>query len=305
MAIGKLAPSGPSEEGWSKAEAWNTCNQLYGYGQFLGIARSSKEAQARGLAIHQVIGQHYLRVKARQEGTDPDEWVPPERAVTTAIARGEMEPECMKWNDLAMTIYNVNFDPEQVAGPIVLGVEVPLGMTCGVLDVPGHPQDGQPIVYEPRIDLLEQYKDGKVYATDFKSASNYGIDTVEGYSMSGQFHGMQVLLDLHYGEAAGTSLLAVVESTAPFKIQRPRLIAAPAAVKRFVARHVYRVHERARVELAVARGELDPWALPATTVAHMCRHRYGRCHYYDLCARGPAALKPAEKERLKGRKVQE
>lgn len=292
---GGLAPARPSGRGSSYWFSFMVCPQFHCYRHWLKVlgggdglqVRWGSPAQNFGSCVHQGQAQAWLKIQSYQQGRDPKDWMEPEEAIRYAMAEGALGPlDQSEWDRLGFVLDHSL--PQGLDGhPWVLAVEQVASWQFGMLNLPGHPEHGQPLVYEPRQDLVLADAAGRVYVVDHKTtgASKPGT-TSKSYSMSGQFLAARAAGRERFGAHYGGVMLNLIPTRPPWGGAMKVLDAAPAAERRVQQRMVEAAHYKAELERATILGQLDPWAWPAVMDEKVCIHKYGECEALELCRWG-------------------
>jgi len=213
-----LPPSGPSGSGWSSIGPFMVCPQRWAYRNLLGIGCDGSPAMTLGSAVHLALAAHYLRVQAKQKGQDPDVYAHPRDVAAIAIQRGELpDMDDEAWRRYSRVLDAVIPKREYEAYTIV-AVEDTLPISVGTLRAPGHPQDGQPITYAPRLDLVVQDKKGRYWIRDHKTASVPSKARV-AYALHGQFLAMRQIGRVRYGQNFGGAQLHLIQTIPPYNVE--------------------------------------------------------------------------------------
>lgn len=293
--------TGPAQYGSSGVKAFTKCPQLYAYNKFVWKEDKgeSEGALALGSAMHFALAHHYLRVRERQLGNDPDTWYPAIQAVELGLLEGVLDPISPEQLQTVRDIYRMRFNPDQRGGGKVLYVEESLDLDMGELDMPGHPDHGKPILYNPRLDLVQDSpveapkgKDKMVWLTDHKTASSPSGKTINGYKIDRQFQLMHLIGTTYFGENFGGVFLNLIQTVPPYSIEKVPIPSSPFLQAREQRRYIEMFHYRARLELETLRGERSPFDWPNAEQETACIGRYGECAGYRLCWAGPASRAP-------------
>lgn len=264
------------------------CEQLYVYKK-AGLVGDGpgNTGRARGTAMHLVMAHHWKRIQAIQEGRDPDEWYPPLEALQVARGRGVV----VITDEVSVQVaemYARNFRSDDPRAPRVLHVEESLPIDCGVLDCPGHPDHGQPIIYESVMDLVVHGvgKDaGSIYLDDYKNHARVTPRERDGYQLDWQFVMMALTGSTYFGDAFRFPRVRLFDYDKQAHTVEPIHVTRH-LVSRATARYARRRHRLAQLDLELAAGA-DPYAVDAALTETACSHRYGLCDGYQLCHKGP------------------
>jgi hypothetical protein len=272
-----LLNAGPSARGWHRLEAFLRCATLYSWGY--GQAGSNPERAAafpstvplvRGSIGHVGLAHCYARVKAIQEGTDPDRFYPPLEAMRLcADSFGDLGQSCLPVAVKAVRAYAQRYGSEPFR---VLSVEEPAETIF------------EGYRFTARIDLIIEDAGGKVWILDHKFVSRIDSKVRTRYILSGQFLGLSHLGFRLYGSAFAGVRLNLVGCNVP-GFSRETIEPAPWMLERFP--HVVKHAEEgiAKVEALLAAGEV----VPASPSEHTCMGSYGPCPAFDLCRWGSIA----------------
>lgn len=280
----KLVKGGPGPDGATTFSNLSLCPFLWwaegGGGPKVAGSRNPGPLEY-GIGAHQVEAQHFARVKARQEGTDPDEWASPIGCLTQATAEGEVPYMPVEWHRAIEHQYLRMHNPEQARGPKVVFLERVCELEFGTLDCPGHPNHGKPLRYAPRVDLCEWAKGYTL--TDHKTTSDFGRHVIQGYSRSFQFLMMSLIGRVYYkSEFKGVNLHLIPKHDETHEHVIEKLPIKQALVDRMPDLFVELAHRRARFQVELAQGR-DPMTLPRAINKEACDSRYGLCRQFDLC----------------------
>lgn len=286
----QLSIGGPGPRGSGYWAAWFYC-AFKGYAKNRSLTPDSPGgALALGQAVHQAEAQHYLRLRERQQGRDPEAWMEPIQAVKVAQARGIIAPLDREQQAKIEPIYLSGHNPNQVKGPEPILVEEVMTVELGDLDCPGHPEHGMPITYAPRVDLVLQ--DGKwIDVDDHKTAARPSRTTIEAYSNHFQFIMLAVLGRLYYGDAFRTVKLHLIETDGSFRHEWIDLGITEFQQRAMIQNFYDVAHYKAKLELEVLKGQRDPLMLPRATNEEVCQGRYSKCRMFDICRRGSVGSK--------------
>jgi|GEM_PF-7098117 len=118
-----LPDTGPSRAGWHELADFAVCPQLYAYRYVIHLPDKRKEYFQRGSAFHAGLGASYLRLWARQNDQDPDQFWDSAAAVHhICVAENNLNIE--RPVQLAVQTYEENVLVPQAAEWNVLGVEL-------------------------------------------------------------------------------------------------------------------------------------------------------------------------------------
>ena len=275
-----LIDSGPSGAGWSSLESMTTCPQRYAYRHILfpdGLC--NRDALVRGSIGHVGLAHLYARVKALQDGTDPEAFYTPDEA---------MQLVAPKWGEVGMRYLDLcregveaysRFYAGDAASLRVVGVEHLVETTV--------PTRYGPRRFTARIDLSVSDQTGRVRVVDHKWVSDSSESKMQWrYKLSGQFLGLNCFGRMLYGDRFAGVWVNVVGVSGEFSFKRVPIDPAWNAIRRF-PRILADAFER--IEELRASGR-DPWDWPKAVSERTCITPYGRCEGYDLCANGEDSL---------------
>jgi hypothetical protein len=248
---GKLyVDGGPSTRGWHFHETMLRCPQLFAYLHVLKLVFPTTVPLARGILIHTGLAHYYARLKAVQQGEDPDRYHDPVTAMRICahledeklgMTRDDGQPYrrgVLLADELpvvieALTAYMAHYATEQVE---VLAVETelltlvppsireeaeklrdpecPVGQRVG-----NHPLGAECEGYHctcPGAYLYSQRPDlmarmdGVLYIVDHKSRGRNDNRQTQGYCMSGQFQGYGIFGEQLWGKRFGGRMINYV-----------------------------------------------------------------------------------------------
>lgn len=273
-----LIDSGPSERGWHRLEAYTRCPQLYawGYGQAGAGGEAAERARTsfpptfplvRGSIGHVGLAHCYARLKAIQEGTDPENYYLPLDAMRLVAEKfGELGAEALPTAVRAVKAYARRYGTEPFK---VIAVEEAaetrfLGWR-----------------YTARLDLVVEDLGGKVWIIDHKFVSKIEAKVQRRYTLSGQFLGLAHLGHRIYGDRFGGVRLNLIGcNVAGFDRVSPE--PAPWMLTKFPAVVQHAEEGIARLERLIEQGA----DLPASPSEHTCMGSYGECPAFELCRWG-------------------
>lgn len=282
--------TGSSGFGSTMLKKGTKCLQEYAYAKYGLSSWEGTDPMNWGSGMHYVLAHHNLRKQAAQRGEDPETWEAPIEALRRGIAAGYVPALTDAQIAGIVTSYEKNWTSStSPKGARIVAAEHVYQLDFGLLDMPGHPDHGQPIVYAPRVDLVDfEEKRGELWFTDYKSASSPSARTVEAYRIDWQFILMERIRQVHYPGHPGGVRLRVIESVHPYSADIYNVTPTRHLLDRVDRRYVDFRHTVARLELETLRGERTAWDWPAATQETVCvGGRYGTCKCYDLCYRGP------------------
>ncbi len=234
-----------------------------------GDADNTRAPLARGSLVHAGLANHYRILQLIQQGHDPDsvreEWASPTEAVSICADTngwGAHREEAIR----IVNAYMANWMREELE---VLHVE-----EVFAAEIEGRR-------YTQRLDLVVRDRDRKVYVFDHKVVGRISPQTVDRYTLSGQFIGMRCLVEMAYGDQFGGVKLNLIESgDKGFKFFRDVVAPAPSAVRTFP---LTVLHARKIVDMCA---DLPPEEWPQALSEQTCYTPYGRCDYFDRCRWG-------------------
>jgi hypothetical protein len=269
--MSKLLDAGRSERGWHRIQNALRCMRLFAWKEIEGTSFPVTPPLVKGSLLHIALAHHYQRLKERQTGGNPDDWLLPEDAVFALAEKNAAESPL--WQDSVPQIvdayfaYRNNWMGEDWK---VLGVEEELRARVG---------KGKHL-YTQRADLIIEDHNERVWIVDHKSAYRITSKTLRQHILDGQFIGYQLFGYARYGKRFAGVLVNRVKLTAPYDFDRRSLEPAPAALEDFIA-----VIEEGESRIAKFEGKPTrqwPMALNNQT----CFGKYGQCDAYDLCRFG-------------------
>ena len=291
----KIIFTGPSPRGWHRLQLAAECLQKYAWyddEKSEGRPRESGETEegrpslpprpdapsspplAKGSLLHLALAQHYARMRADQNGQDPEEWCEPLRAVDLMGRYTRND----KYIDLAKACYikYVDVYPNDIYNMRILEVEELYQATIR----------GK-YLFTGRMDLVWEDSVGRVITTDHKTTGRLTTNHPMYYTVSGQLIGYRYLGQKKWGERFGGMHLNLIQHTEPRKFERIDLPRSPQMEARF-EQTVVDIEESIERMKASGRGPED-W--PRSMNELTCYHRYGPCSYMDQCRMGKGAGK--------------
>ena len=272
----KIIHTGPSPRGWHRLQQAAECLQKFAW-RYEAPQKEAKgppsPALAKGSLIHLALAQHYARIKARQEGGDPEEWCEPAEAVTlisqlegteafASVAIEAYEAYCLQYPDDEKTMKIVGI--EELMSTKVQGKYLLTG----------------------RIDLAFEDMAGRIWAMDHKTTAYLKSSHKQFYTISGQLLGYSHMAREKYGEKYAGMKLNLIQHTKP-KFDRITLPRSPNLETRFES-IVVDIEES--IERVQASGrDFDDW--PKAINELTCYHRYGPCEYLSQCRFGAGSKK--------------
>ena len=267
--MAKLLDTGPSPRGWHRLQVMLQCPQKWGYHYELGLGgKKDSPPLIRGSLIHLGLAHHYSRMKARQQGTDPEEWLKPLTA---------MREKAFKENDAWMRELEVSTNCYEAY------IEHWADETIEILEVErlAYTMIGRN-AFTGRFDLVYRDRRGKIWVCDHKTTGRIQSSQKKFYSISGQLAGYAYLGRQLYGDKFGGMILNLVQHTKPCKFVRMPLPPAPHLVSKF-PQIVLDAEERIK-SLKESGRSPDNWPMAANELT--CYSRYGPCNYLDNCRWG-------------------
>ena len=267
----KLLDAGPSESGWHRIQNVIRCPRLYAWREIGGKKFKVSAPLVNGSLIHVALAHHYQRLKEKQTGGNPDDWLLPEDAIV-ALAEKNAD-ESPLWMSAIPQIqdayfaYRHNWHFEEWK---VLDVEHQLKARLGE----------KKHLYTQRADLIIEDANGRVWIVDHKSAYRLNSKTLRQHILDGQFIGYQLFGKARYGSKFAGVLVNRIKLSPPFDFDRRPLEPAPRALKYFV-----QVIEEGERKISLFEGKpIEEW--PMALNNQTCFGKYGQCDAYDLCRFG-------------------
>jgi hypothetical protein len=265
----KLLETGPSPRGWHRLQVMLECPQKYAYTYETegGREKTNSPALIKGSLMHLALAHHYMRLKNKQNGTDPDEWLEPKKAVEVmALKEGE------EWEEHVTTVQEC-YDA-YVAYWIrdafkVLEVEELAYAKIGDTILTG------------RFDLVFEDSRGGVWICDHKTTTRLHANQQKFYSMSGQLIGYAYIGKKIFGERFKGIILNQVQHKAPCKFKRIELPPAPNIMKRFPS-----IVTHAEGLISSYKEQYKPNEYPMAANELTCFTRYGACPFLERCKWG-------------------
>lgn len=326
------------------------CPQLFAHRRFnlSGLRSTGTKATNKGTLIGLGIGHWYGRVGAWQGGVAVDDAVVREAALTpeqlatlqpAGLAHSVIvtdpklilepfaameaacadRPELWQFLDLsknAVACYVEHYQRELDTMRVV-AVEVEHETILGMLDMPGHHQHGEILVYTARTDMVLMDENGRITIPDTKTSGSVSANATKYYSRHGQFFGLELVGKSTYGDRFDGARLNMVQTDGG-RFERPALKPRPWAIGNYRDRLVRAEHaiaamelrtkeywdERRSVSLAdghgyqlgddeeafAAKADLTAYTWPAADHELTCFSRYGLCEFASICDWGPAEL---------------
>ena len=265
----KLLQTGPSPRGWHRLQLMIECPQKWAYRYKMDLDQRTDSAPLiKGSMMHLALAHHYMRIQARQQGTDPDEWMTPWDALE-AICEKEGEAWAVHLDNIGRCYeaYCLQWIDEQLE---IIAVE-----KMAYAKIGDH-------MFTGRFDLIYRDKRGKVWICDHKTTTRIQPTQKKFYGISGQLIGYAYLGHQIYGAAFGGMILNQIQHKNPFKFNRMVLPPAPNLLKRFP--QVVEDTEKRIAELEASGRPFDQWPLAINELT--CYSRYGPCTHLDRCKWG-------------------
>ena len=271
MTTPKLLDAGRSERGWHRIQNVIRCPRLFAWKEIKGLNFPISSPLVNGSLIHIALAHHYQRIKEKQTGGNPDDWLRPEDAVQ-ALALKNVE-ESTLW--LAAV--------PQIVDAYYAYVNNWLGENWKVLEVEHELRahlGEEKHLYTQRADLIVEDNDDRVWIVDHKSAYRLNSKTLRQHILDGQFVGYQLFGKAKYKERFAGVLVNRVKLSTPYDFDRRPLEPAPQALKWFV-----KVIEEGERRISQWEGKpIEEW--PMALNNQTCFGKYGACDAYDLCRFG-------------------
>lgn len=269
-----LLNAGPSARGWHRLEAHLRCPQLYAWGYGQGGSNPERAAAfpptiplVRGSIGHVGLAHCYARVKAAQDGTDPDRFYSPLDAMQLcADSFGDLGRQCLPVAAKVVRAYAQRYGSEPFR---VLSIEEPTETVF------------EGYRFTARVDLVIEDAGGKVWILDHKFVSRIGSKVHRRYILSGQFLGLAHLGFRAYGGRFAGVRLNLVGCNVP-GFSRETIEPAPWMLERFPAIVRHAEEGIARTEELISRGEI----VSASPSEHTCMGSYGECPAFSMCRWG-------------------
>lgn len=271
---------GPAGFGSSYWRRWLVCPfkawaHEHGYYQ-----EPKSDAFALGQAVHVAESHHYIRLQAKQQGTNPDEWMEPIPAIGYYARTGKTDPLTPSQVADAGALYEGCTHSNRRK---IVSVEEVYAVELGNIDCPGHPRHGEPYLYRTRVDLVDDHN-GYVWFGDHKTDSAPSHSTVEAYANDFQFIMMAVLGRAWFGDKFAGVRLHLIDkerySSEWFDLDINKF-----QVEAILWTMQEAAQRKARLELEVMQGR-DPMTLPRVVSQDVCKGRYSICRAMDVCKRG-------------------
>lgn len=270
----KIIYTGPSSRGWHRLQQAAECLQKYAWTYVApkdpeGTKGPKGTALARGSLMHLALAQHYARMKAKQNGLDPEDWCDPVEAVQL-IAKMEKTEEPVEDVLRTYEAYQDRYWSDEQELKILEIEHLAQTMIGGKYLLTG------------RFDLVIEDLSGKVFVVDHKTTGFMKAAQKEFYAVSGQLLGYSHMARERYGDRFGGMKLNIVQVGSKPAFDRTNLARSPYLEQRFV-QSVIDIEES--IERMEASGRMfDDW--PKSINELTCYHRYGACEFIDQCRFG-------------------
>lgn len=263
-----LINTGPSEAGWHPIETFAKCPRLYAHKYLLGTKLPVQEPLVRGSLVHVGLAHVYARIRAGQQGVDPEQYYTPDAAIELAADDwGDMGRSLVGAIQHTVRAYQQTYLTERFE---IVAIEE---------EVRSHLRSKH--LFTQRWDLVLRDSAKKIWVWDHKTAAKPSASTAVGYTMSGQFLMAQALGAKKYGRDFGGTRINLVSVGETPKFARVSPSAAPAAGQRVVDDLV-----RWLDLMAEYKRTLKPEEFPGAWNEHACRTLYGPCPAYSVCQWG-------------------
>lgn len=271
----KVLMAGPSPRGWHRLQQAAECMQKYAFGyedpSYQKPSLGNRPPLAKGSLVHLALAQHYARIRARQQGQDPDEWAAPMDAVSF-VAKMEKVESLIPIVEDTLDAYERNFIHDETHWKVLEIEQLNEIWLAGKYRLTG------------RMDLIIETDGGQVFCVDHKTTGRATRNHANYYAVSGQLMGYSRMIQEKYKERfAGmiVNLIQLADSAAP-KFERIHLGRSPAMESRF-EQSVVDIEEN--IERLKASGrEFDNW--PKALNELTCYSRYGACEFIEKCRFG-------------------
>lgn len=281
-----LIDTGPSSRGWHRLEAYLRCPRLFA----LGYGRSGESAEmmaanqirfpptyplVRGTIGHVGLAHLYARLKASQEGADPNAYYRPFEAMGLMVGRGlphwgEMGVKAERSLRPLLAKYLASYASDSKKS--IVGVEMLLEM------------EFDSYLYTARADLVYRDRDGKVWIMDHKITGRIESKSLSRYTLSGQFLGLTHLGFARWGDEFGGVIVNLLGEKDQ-RFLRDVIPPAPWALAEFPRLVVRTEEDIKRCENML---HSDAWGMryPPTFSEFTCMTPYGRCAAWEMCRWG-------------------
>jgi len=265
----KILETGPSPRGWHRLQSMLECPQKFAWQYELGVSTFNDESPAliKGTMMHMALAQHYFRIKNIDEGKDPDEFMPPKKALQ---AKGAANHLWAPYVDQLSDCLDTYLDFWGEENWKVLEVEKLAYVKMGNN------------LFTGRFDLIIEDKAGRVYVMDHKTTSRIQAAQAKYYGISGQLIGYSYIARSIYGDKFAGVILNQIQHTGKMKFKRISLPPAPNLIQEFP--NIVADTERRIAELQAEKR--DPTRWPKAINELTCYSRYGPCPFMDQCKWG-------------------
>jgi hypothetical protein len=280
--------TGPSPRGWHRLQTVLECAQKFAWEYRWGkegydepervravAARvpqheENKPGLIRGTLLHLGLAHYYARMREKQNGRDPELFLPPEEAIRVfALTKGE--PYTLHYEDIIECVKGYIQKHDGADRFKVLHVEELLQADIGGF------------LFTGRLDLVVEDTRGRVWVFDHKGTGRIESKHREYYSVSGQLLGYRWLAQGAFGEKfAGLRINLVQHGNNDWKYERPQLMQAPELLRQFPQTVVDA--ENRILELEAQNRPYDQW--PKAMNEMTCFGRYGACPHIEKCKWG-------------------
>jgi hypothetical protein len=268
--------TGPSPRGWHRLQQAAECLQKYAWQYEAPKVEDNKPpsaALAKGSLVHLALAQHYAKIRAIQQGEDPEKWCDPIEAVELI---SKLEKTDRYAEDAIDTYENYAAQyPNDAEEMKILGIEELVSTKI----------QGKYLL-TGRMDLSYEDLGGRVWVMDHKTTSYLKSAHKQFYTISGQLLGYSHMAREKYGERYAGFKVNLIQHGKP-KYERITLPRSPNLESRFES-IVVDIEES--IERMQASGrDFDDW--PKAINELTCYHRYGACKFIEQCRWGAGAKK--------------
>lgn len=269
----KIIYTGPSPRGWHRLQQAAECLQKYAWTyekpKVEGEGEQKSPALVKGTLIHLALAQHYVRMRARQQGENQDEWAEPYEAVEL-IAKLEGAEAYVENIIETYEAYAACYEDDEHTWEIMGVEELNQTMIKGKYLLTG------------RLDLSVRDKGGRIFGIDHKSSSRITANHAKFYGISGQLLGYSHMTKEKFGDNYGGFIVNLIQHGPKHRFQRIPLSRSPNLEARF-EQIVVDIEESIERMQATGRHYADwPKAINEMT----CYGRYGPCPFMEQCKRG-------------------
>ena len=277
---------GSSEYGSSYWKELNKCPLRFWHRYILRTPAPYEETEitARGTLVHKGCAAFYRRLQVIQEGGNPEEWIPPGDAIRLRAERGG--PLYANQLQLSLEIVDHYIQTVGVRDRLrIIAVEAPVKAQCGVT------RPGDPVYYDPRVDLVFMDGEGLLYGMDHKTSGAMVERTYRSYSRSLQFIGLAWLVRelskpgvIPGCKGYGGIYLNMIGVNKPFKLLRRPVQVGEQEIQGFPIRRV--LDAQRRDEYIALSKHIGPLAWPKLDNDDGCQGRYSPCPYWGVACDG-------------------